>query len=116
MGCVPFSQAEIAAIAGWPPDSISAEGGYGIPYPGEQAHDGGTFYRLKHFGHPKYLSMKGHSPEIYVPICSASAGNGEGRSTVKITERTREKDKKALHSGRESRHSEAAFVGARADF
>ena len=68
MGCVPFSQAEIAAIAGWPPDSISAEGGYGIPYPGQQAHDGGTFYRLKHFGHPKYLSMKGHSPEIYVPI------------------------------------------------
>jgi hypothetical protein len=48
--------------------------------------------------------------------CSASVGNGKERSTVKITERTREKDQKALHSRRESRHPEAAFVGARADF
>ena len=35
---------------------------------------------------------------------------------LKITERTREKDTKALHSRRESRHSEAAFIEPGADF
>jgi hypothetical protein len=34
------------------------------------------------------------------------------RSTVKITERTREKSKEALHSRREGRRFEAAFIGA----
>src|SRR5712692_3478934 len=37
------------------------------------------------------------------------------RCSVKITERTREKDKEAIHSRRESRHLEAAFVEPRAD-
>ena len=37
------------------------------------------------------------------------------RLTVKITERTLEKTKKALHRRRESRHPEAASVGAGAD-
>ena len=35
-----------------------------------------------------------------------------GRSAVKITERTREKDKKALHLRREGRRFETAFAGA----
>jgi hypothetical protein len=48
-------------------------------------------------------------------MCSASAGNGERRSAVKITERTHEKDADALHAGRKSRHSEASFAGAGAD-
>src|ERR1035441_657010 len=34
------------------------------------------------------------------------------RSSVKITERAREENTKALHRGRESRHLEAAFAGA----
>ena len=38
------------------------------------------------------------------------------RSSVKITERAREENTKALHRGRESRHLEAAFAGAGASF
>src|SRR5579872_2312498 len=38
------------------------------------------------------------------------------RSTVKIMERTREKDTEALHSRREGRRSAAAFTGAGANF
>src|ERR1035437_1814061 len=38
------------------------------------------------------------------------------RSTVKITERTLEETKKALHRRRESRHPEAAFIGQGARF
>jgi hypothetical protein len=37
------------------------------------------------------------------------------RSAVKITERTREEAKKALHRRREGRHPEAAFAGEGAD-
>ena len=37
------------------------------------------------------------------------------RSAVKITERTREENKKALHRRREGRHFEAAFGGEGAD-
>ncbi len=39
-----------------------------------------------------------------------------GRSTVKITERTLEETKKALHRRRESRHPEAASIGQGAGF
>ena len=42
-------------------------------------------------------------------FCPASAGTGEKRSAVKLTERTHEKATKALHSRREGRRSEAAF-------
>jgi hypothetical protein len=38
-----------------------------------------------------------------------------GRSTVKITERTREKDTEALHGRREGRHPETTPAGAGAD-
>jgi hypothetical protein len=38
------------------------------------------------------------------------------RSTVKVTERTREKTTKALHGRREGRHLEAAFAGTGAGF
>jgi hypothetical protein len=37
------------------------------------------------------------------------------RSAVKITERTREEDKKALHRRREGRRAQAAFAGTGAD-
>ena len=37
------------------------------------------------------------------------------RSSVKITERTHEETTEALHTGRESRHSEEAFGGRSAD-
>ena len=42
-------------------------------------------------------------------LCPASAGTGEKRSAVKLTERTHEKATKAQHSRREGRRSEAAF-------
>jgi len=48
--------------------------------------------------------------------CFASAGSGEMRSAVKITERTDEKDADALYAEGESRHIEATFAGAGADF
>ena len=44
--------------------------------------------------------------------CFASAGNGESVPLLKIMERTHEEATKALHAGRESRHPEAASVGA----
>ena len=47
--------------------------------------------------------------------CSASVGNGEGRASVKITERTRETDAEALHTRRESRRPAAPFVEPGAD-
>ncbi len=43
--------------------------------------------------------------------CPASAGNGEQRSAVKLTEGTHEKNTKALHSPREGRHFETASGG-----
>ena len=48
-------------------------------------------------------------PLIAAFLCPASAGTGEKRSAVKLTERTHEKATKALHSRREGRRSEAAF-------
>ena len=44
-------------------------------------------------------------------VCPASAGNGDQRSAVKLTEGTREKSTEALHSRREGRHPETASAG-----
>ena len=50
--------------------------------------------------------------DLYVSDgCPASAGNGEQRSAVKLTEGTHEKNTKALHSPREGRHFETASGG-----
>ena len=57
-----------------------------------------------------YLFKNGGIVTILDPSsCPASAGTGEKRSAVKLTERTHEKATKALHSRREGRRSEAAF-------
>ena len=52
--------------------------------------------------------------EIWVVVLFRLRWKWRERSTVKITERTREETKKALHRRREGRHSEAAFVGVAA--
>jgi len=64
------------------------------------------------------ISLTDFARQIGVQVsrdCSASAGNGEERSPVKITERTREERTEELHGRRESGHSEAAPGGQGAD-
>ena len=55
------------------------------------------------------LKVRSQEEVLSMSICPASAGTGEKRSAVKLTERTHEKATKALHSRREGRRSEAAF-------
>jgi hypothetical protein len=50
----------------------------------------------------------------YYEVCCLS-WKWRKRSSVKITERTHEETTEALHTGRESRHSEEAFGGRSAD-
>src|SRR5260370_33946674 len=56
------------------------------------------------------VSDSSASPKPNAP-CPASAGNGEQRSSVKITERTYEEGTEAFHPRRKSSHLEAASFG-----
>ena len=82
----------------------------------EREPESGVFLSVLGFGEgnlkdSKMEKIADHGNGNYAYICPASAGNGEQRSAVKLTEGTHEESTETLHSRREGRHPETASAG-----